>query len=121
MVPKSIPDFIERVGFVDDPLKLLKESRAVALLTDYGFGFKTKILEAAECGCWTLVKPLVFQRLPSNVQPYCIVVDKESVAAFLGALVKTFEPLPRGNLNSLLRAQAYGEMDKIMGVSGDHD
>jgi hypothetical protein len=121
MVPKFIPDFVERVGFVHDPLKLLQESRAVALLTDYGFGFKTKILEATECGCWTLVKPLIFQRLPSNVRPYCIVVNTESEKAILDALEKTFMPLPKGSLNSLLRTQAYKEMDKIMGVRDEHD
>lgn len=117
-VPASIPASVERTGFVDDPLALLYESRAVALLTDYGFGFKTKILEAAACGCWSLVTPLVFDRLPVDVRPYCVVVENKSAEAFAAALENTRMPLPEGNLDILLRTQAYAVMDRLMGVKG---
>jgi glycosyltransferase involved in cell wall biosynthesis len=117
-VPMSISSVVERTGFVDDPLALLHESRAVALLTDYGFGFKTKILEAAACGCWSLVTPLVFDRLPVDVRPYCVVVENKSAEAFATALENTRMPLPEGDLDALLRAQAYAAMDRLMGVKG---
>lgn len=115
-LPPVIPLVVKRTGFVDDPHALLHESRAIALLTDYGFGFKTKILEAAVCGCWSLVTPHIFERLPEDVRPYCIVVADNCAASFVTALEKTRAALPQANLDALLRAQAYVAMDHVMGL-----
>ena len=50
------------------PLSLLAEARVVAIPSDLGMGFKTKILEAILAGCWVLVTEDVQRRLPDAVR-----------------------------------------------------
>ena len=41
-----VKDDIEKLGFVEDPMALLAGARAVAVLSELGYGVKTKILDA---------------------------------------------------------------------------
>ncbi len=103
-------------GFLENPLELLSESRAVALLSDYGFGFKTKLLEAICCGCRVLVTGKLFERLPRSVQRFAIIVDPGSVESFREALNRSLEPFPSGDVNAELRRENFAALDAILGV-----
>ena len=80
---------IEKVGFVKDISKFLSNSNAIAILSEYGFGFKTKILEAASTGCWSLVSEKSLFNIPENVKVFCIPVDIKSTNSFDSALKKS--------------------------------
>jgi len=109
---------VEVKGFLENPLELLAESRAVALLSDYGFGFKTKLLDAICCGCFLLVKKKLYSRLPPEVQRYCIVIDVRSINSFRDALARCLDPFPPGDPNGALREEAFSALDRVLGVSG---
>lgn len=101
-------------GFLDDPLPFIAGSRVVALLSDYGFGFKTKLLEAICAGCWVMVTPGLFKRLPEAVKPYALVVRKGSQEDFRRALKQAEQPLPEGDPNGILREQQYATLDRLL-------
>jgi glycosyltransferase involved in cell wall biosynthesis len=108
---------LEVAGFLENPLELLAASRGVALLSDYGFGFKTKLLEAICCGCYILVPKGLHARLPVEVRRHAIVVDVDSPRSFREALARCAEPFPAGDPNAALRAEAYAALDRVLGVS----
>ena len=99
---------IEKLGFVDDISSLYKQSKSIAVLTTYGYGFKTKILEAAAYGCWSLVPMKNFSRIPINVRPFCISVDLESPLSFKEALRLAKKNIPNfSQQNDELKSQFY--------------
>jgi len=100
-------------GFVENPLLLLQTSRALVLLSDYGFGFKTKILEAIYCGCYVLVTKKLFERIPTELHPYCLIVDRESPNTFIDALITARKPFPKGDPNTALQHTAWKALDSI--------
>ena len=110
----TLPVRITRTGFLDTPFELLAESRSLALLSDFGFGFKTKLLDAIKNKCYVLVARRLYQRLPVEVQPYCIVVDPNSVESFKNALERCLQPYPDGNPNDVLRTQAFTALDELL-------
>jgi len=116
--PKRLkpPDRVTVTGFLENPLELLAESRAVALLSDYGFGFKTKLLEAICCGCRLLVTKNLYRRLPPQVQRHSILVNVYSTDSFREALARCLEPPPEDDANASLRAEAFEALDKVFGL-----
>lgn len=108
----KLPDRVAATGFVNDPAGLLAESRAVALLSDYGFGFKTKLLDAIHFKCYLLLTRGIYKRMPAELKPYCIMVDLKSPDSFKEALEKCLLPFPEGNPNELLRKRAFTVLDK---------
>ena len=108
-----LPPRVRPTGILDTPFEILAESRAVALLSDYGFGFKTKILEAIRCKCWILMGRKLYGRLPREVQPFCIVVDVHSADSFKAGLKRCTEPYPEGDPNVLFREQSYKALDEV--------
>lgn len=114
--PATILDPLGRVratGLLPSPIPVLQEARAVTLLSDLGMGFKTKILEAISAGCWVLVTPDVFARLPDAVRPWCKPVAVNDVAAFVAAVRACEEEPPAGDPNAELRAQAFSALDGV--------
>src|SRR3989304_7723716 len=105
---------IIRPGFVEIPNKIMAESKVIALLSDYGFGFKTKLLDAIRHGCYALVTKGLYNRLPEEIKPYCFVVDINSADSFGIALGKCLRPFPEGNPNDIFRAQAFSVLDEIL-------
>lgn len=106
---------IEQLGFLDDPMTLFAQARAVAVLSDLGFGVKTKILDAIAARCWVLVTPGLYSRLAPELQPYCLVVDRlEHVAGFRAALDRAMQPFPEPDPNDALRDRAFTTLDKLM-------
>ncbi len=103
---------MKHLGIVDDPLAVLRRAKALAVLSDYGRGFKTKILDAIICGAWVLVTPALFRRLPDAVKPYCLRVDLEKQGNFAEVLAEVSRrPKAAGDPNAELRAEAYAAMD----------
>lgn len=105
---------VEFLGVVDELFDLLASSRAVAVLSDYGFGLKTKLLDAICHGCFVLVTSKLYARLPVEIQPYCRRVDVNDPQSFRSALGKCLEPFPEADVNELLRKQAFAALDGLM-------
>jgi glycosyltransferase involved in cell wall biosynthesis len=105
---------IQATGFLESPFDALVQARAVALLSDYGFGFKTKILDAICCGCWVLVTRGLYARLPEEVKACCLVVRPGSVESFADALEHARAPLPSGDLNERLHKAAFTALDRVL-------
>ena len=101
------------MGVLDSPFEVIHRARAVAILSDYGRGFKTKIIEAIHARAYVLVTPSLLKRLPREVLPYCISVRKNSEEDFQRALDRCMEPYPGGDPNSAFRARAFEAMSGI--------
>ena len=104
---------IKAMGVIESPFDVLNRARAVAILSDYGRGFKTKILEAIRARAYVIVTPVLYKRLPREVLPYCIPVRKTSVDDFRTALDKCMEPFPPGDPNSELKSRALTAMSSV--------
>jgi hypothetical protein len=105
---------VQYCGLLASPFQVLNEAVAVATLSDYGFGFKTKILEAIVSKCYSLVTPKLFHRLPEQLKPFCLVVQPESPSSFEKALLLCLEPFPDIDCNALLRASAFRSLDRVL-------
>jgi hypothetical protein len=105
---------IALTGFLQSPFPLLMESRGMALLSNFGFGFKTKILDAVQAGCYVFVPEKLYNRLPKEVKPFCVVVDLDSVESFKHALEYTKLPFPDGDPNASLRERAFSVLDELL-------
>ena len=107
---------LTQTGLLESPFPLLSQSRALAILSDFGFGFKTKILDAILAKNYVLVTGGLFKRLPDMLKQYSIKVNKRSVSTFVAALDQCERLYPPGNPNDTLREQAFQSLDQIMGV-----
>lgn len=105
------------VGHVDNPIALMSEATSMALLSPYGYGFKTKVLDAISAGSYTLMPQSLLDRHPEEVRPYCLAVDLASSASFKSALERSLEPVPDGDPNEAFRLKAYAAMDAILGLN----
>ncbi|MBK8781540.1 MAG: hypothetical protein IPO22_06985 [Anaerolineales bacterium] len=105
---------ITTTGFLKSPYPLLSRAKAVAILSPYGYGFKTKILEAIVAGCYVLLPYQLKKRLPDMVKPFCIEVDLTSTASFKQALSQCMEPFPVGNPNTGLKLEAFAALDAAL-------
>ena len=113
---KFLGSRIKRLGFVSSLEVTLSQAKAVAILSDYGRGFKTKILDAFKGCAYVLVTPRLFRHLPNEVKPFCFAVNKHSVEDFVRVLKLCSEPFPRIDVNKVFRKQAFDAMDKVFGV-----
>lgn len=105
---------LKATGLLESPFEILKRCRAVALLSDYGFGFKTKILEAIQHRCFVLVTAGLYQRLPGQIQRYCLVVDLSDPDSFEAALAKCLVEFPVVDVNALIREEAFNNLDALL-------
>jgi len=113
----QLPSRVQDAGFLASPLPLLAESRAMALLSNYGFGFKTKILEAILMGCYILIPKKLYGRLPEEIKPYCFIVDAPPTGMTFGQALSACErPFPENNVNEELRQKAYRVLDDLLGI-----
>jgi hypothetical protein len=107
---------INWTGFLNRPYDILRECKAMALLSEYGYGFKTKILEAIMAETFVILPLKLFSRLPNVIKPFCIKFDPESEHSFQNALNEAEREFPPGNLNDLLRHQAFRTLDEIIAI-----
>lgn len=110
----KIPRRVMPTGFLATPDSILGESRAMVVLSDYGFGFKTKILDAVENQCYVLMPSKLYGRLPKGMHSYCKVVDLSSVDSFAKALESCSDPFPAGSANEVMRSQAFDILDSLI-------
>jgi hypothetical protein len=103
-------------GVLESPFELLARARAMALLSDYGLGFKTKILDAVLQKCFVLITPGLYSRLPEILRPFCIMVDPARPDSFRRALAACSQPFPVADANASLRAQAFAALDIALGT-----
>lgn len=102
---------------MESPYKLFGSARATLIASDFGHGFKTKILEAIACEAFVICTPGLYRRLPQELIPYCIHFDPYLPETLLNALGRTEDGFPRGTPNDQLQATAYREMDRVFGVA----
>jgi hypothetical protein len=113
----KLPSRVQDAGLLPSPLPLLAESRAMAILSNYGFGFKTKILEAIMAGCYILVPKKLYNRLPEEIKPFCLIVDKAPVGMTFGQALSACEkPFPENDINKELRQKAFQVLDDLLGI-----
>lgn len=105
---------IQWTGYLESPYKVLAESQAMALLSDYGYGFKTKILEAITAKAYILMTRGLYRRMPDEVRPYCIPVDIRSIGSFENALEQCRKSYPDGDPNRKFRDQAFAALDEVL-------
>ncbi len=113
----SLPSRIKVTGFIENPYLELTPARAVAILSPYGRGFKTKILESILARCYVLVPEQLMTRLPESVKPFCVVVDLNSVDSFRQALQQCAQPFPAIAPNRLLKNDAFRVLDELFAFS----
>lgn len=73
----EIQENIEFVGVVDDPNLLLARSNYLIDISSIGYGFKTKFLDAALCGCRLVLDPGYVPRLPLEYYPFVSILQKD--------------------------------------------
>jgi hypothetical protein len=82
-------------------------------LSNLGYGFKTKILEAIMCGCYVIVPQKLYKRLPDVIKPFCKVVNVKDKNAFINALEETHHPFPDINPNEILKNIAFDNYSAV--------
>lgn len=109
----SITPRVHHLGVVEDIHSLLAESFAVAVTSDLGRGFKTKILEAIVCGAWVIVTPGLMSRMPEVLKPFCVVINMASPGDSLARAIEELRARRWPNIdpNAVLRRQAYCALD----------
>lgn len=110
----AMPSRVASTSVLDDPYQLLGESRAMALLSSLGYGFKTKFLEAVMCKAYILIPRGLHRRLPVAMRPFCIEVDPRSAASFEDALNACHRPYPTSDPNEEFRRQAFQTLDMLL-------
>ncbi len=108
---------IQWIGVIPDPYRVLRSAKAMALLSDYGMGVKTKIVEAALARCFIILPKILYNRQPDEIRPYCIPIDLKSKGYFAKALVRSCIEFPAGDPNLLLRRKAFAVLDNVMGTA----
>lgn len=105
---------IHWTGYLESPYEVLAESQAMALLSDYGYGFKTKILEAIMAKVYILMTNGLYKRIPDEIRPYCVPVNIRSTDSFQNALEQCRKPYPDGDPNREFRDQAFAALDEVL-------
>lgn len=73
-VPKVSKE-VEIVRECQEPWDLLCQSRALAVLTPFGVGFKTTVVDGLAAGCHVIIHPKLATRLPQQVKQLCLICD----------------------------------------------
>ena len=68
---------IEFVGVVDNPNLLLARSSYLIDISSIGYGFKTKFLDAALCGCRLVLSAIYVPRLPLEYYPLVSILQDD--------------------------------------------
>lgn len=110
----QLPARIEPTGLLDSPYPIIASSRAIAILSPFGMGFKTKILESILAGSYVLLPSALIRRLPEVLKPFCIPVALHSVASFKQALAQCVTPFPEYDPNLILKEAAFCALDELL-------
>ena len=105
---------IDFLGFLETPFDALIGSRAMCLLSDLGRGFKTKILDAAVSGAFTIMPRELFARLPEIAKPVCIELETVDSAGLIQALSRASNEFPSEDVNGRFRSEAFVALDSVI-------
>jgi len=112
----KIPDDIIQVGLLSNPIEYIATAKCIAILSNYGRGFKTKILDAVLEGCYVLLFKKLYYRQPKILQQFCMVIDFKDPQTIVRALQRATTPLPAIDPNHLLREEAFCSLDKALNI-----
>ena len=101
-VPK-VSTHIEIVRECREPWDLLCQTRALAVLTHLGFGFKTTIVDGLAAGCHVIVHPKLAERLPLQVRQLCLICDPSREEDMIKIAAALSSPPKSHSLNEQLR------------------
>ncbi|MFQ5563818.1 MAG: glycosyltransferase [Parvularculaceae bacterium] len=113
---KDVCPRVRHLGYVDGVLTLLTDTFAVAVTSSLGRGFKTKILEAINCGAWVIVSRGLMRRMPDVLKPYCASLDRRNSGDSLADAIADLSERrwPAGDPNAVLREQSYHALDAAL-------
>lgn len=103
------------IRWFETPGHALAAAKAMVILSDYGRGFKTKLLEALAYKTFIISSPGLYERLPQEILPYCLSVNPRKPDTFLAALEKCRADFPAGDPNEKLKEVAYRNLDELFG------
>ena len=109
-------DVLDELDHIDDPWGLLCRVRAVAMLSDLGFGMKTTIVDALAAGCHVLVATGLYRRLPESIRPLCISLDPEGDFNVKLLMARLADSPPPHDLNKQLKSQAIKVLGDVLGA-----
>ena len=75
----DLPARVERLGRIEEPWPLLCRVKAVAVLSPFGYGYKTTVADALAAGCHVLVHPRQHARLSREEQTQTLSINPRSV------------------------------------------
>lgn len=105
-------------GFVKNPLGILDMSKALVLPSSLGRGFKTKIYDAIECGCWVILPSKLLSRMDAVFAPYCVSFEEDNPESFRNACeVVSRRPRVDASLRDYLVWRRMAALDSLVGTS----
>lgn len=109
-----LPAPLTSLGDVQNPWSFLRSVRAVALLSDLGFGAKTTAFDALDAGCHVIVGPAIARRLPADARERCLVLGAPAERELDEILERIdHEPGPT-DLNARLRERAREALRSVL-------
>jgi hypothetical protein len=111
----DVPSFINLPGLVPDIAHFMSSVRAVAILSPFGYGFKTTITDALANGCIPLLHSTLFNRTPAIIRPFCVEVRSLDPPSVLQVLGRLDTPCGASGVNDQLRAISFGILREAFG------
>lgn len=105
-------------GFVKNPLGILDRSKALVLPSSLGRGFKTKVYDAIECGCWVILPSKLLARMDAVFAPYCVAFEEDNPESFRNACeVVSRRSRVDATLREYLVWRRKASLDSLVGIS----
>lgn len=108
---------IETPGWVEHPFELLDRAACVVLPSDFGFGFKTKVLEAVSRGCWVIAPPGLREYLPPELRPFVIALERTTPECFRQALDQARKRPGSNDVNTAFRQRHFAALDQAFALA----
>lgn len=111
-LPKS--DAVRLTGMIDDLRPFMQTVRAVALLSDKGYGFKTTISDAIANGAVVLAHPRLIARCPDPIRAALLPVDVDQTGPVEDAREQLASIRQQTEIDGALRRQAKQLLDQFV-------
>jgi hypothetical protein len=109
----TVGEGIEIVRECREPWDLLCQSRALAVLTPLGFGFKTTVVDGLAAGCHVIIHPTLANRLPQQVKQLCLICDPSRDQDIIRLADSLSTPPRPHSLNQQLREMVIADFRSI--------
>ncbi len=114
--PEKVPKVSEEVKIMREcrePWDLLCQSRALAVLTPFGFGFKTTVVDGLAAGCHVIIHPKLADRLPQQVKELCLICDPSQEQQIIKLAGSLATPPKQHSLNQQLCEEVVADFRTI--------